>query len=68
MSDVSEEMRMTQRDETKTQTKRIDVKLLNDDARAFETFKKTLEDKTGFENLNNTDVIKWLIKNNTLGE
>lgn len=48
--------------------KRIDVKLLNDDARAFEAFKRVLEEKTGFENLNNTDVIKWLIKNNTLGE
>ena len=59
---------MTRQDETKTQPKRIDVKLLNDDARAFEAFKKILEDKTGFENLNNTDVIKWLIKNNTLGE
>ena len=68
MSDVPEEMRMTRQEETKTQTKRIDVKLLNDDARTFETFKKILEEKTGFENLNNTDVIKWLIKNNTLGE
>ena len=52
----------------KSTLKRIDVKLLNDDARAFEAFKRVLEDTTGFENLNNTDVIKWLIKNNTLGE
>lgn len=59
---------MTQQEEAKTQTKRIDVKLLNDDARTFEAFKRVLEDKTGFDNLNNTDVIKWLIKNNTLGE
>jgi len=54
--------------EPKSTLKRIDVKLLNDDARAFEVFKKTLEEKTGFDSLNNTDVIKWLIKHNTLGE
>lgn len=61
-------MRMTRQEEAKTQTKRIDVKLLNDDARTFEAFKRVLEEKTGFDNLNNTDVIKWLIKNNNLGE
>ena len=55
-------------DQNKSTLKRIDVKLLNDDARAFEAFKRVLKDTTGFENLNNTDVIKWLIKNNTLGE
>ncbi len=59
---------MTQQEEAKTPTKRIDVKLLNDDARTFEAFKRMLEETTGFDNLNNTDVIKWLIKNNTLGE
>ncbi len=59
---------MTRQEEVKTQTKRIDVKLLNDDARTFEAFKRVLEEKTGFDNLNNTDVIKWLIKNNNLGE
>lgn len=59
---------MTRQEEAKTQTKRIDVKLLNDDARTFEAFKRVLEEKTGFDNLNNTDVIKWLIKNNNLGE
>jgi hypothetical protein len=55
-------------DQSKSTLKRIDVKLLNDDARTFEKFKKILEEKTGFENLKNTDVIKWLIKNSTLGE
>ena len=59
---------MTRQEEVKTPTKRIDVKLLNDDARTFEAFKRMLEVTTGFDNLNNTDVIKWLIKNNTLGE
>ncbi len=59
---------MTRQEEAKTPTKRIDVKLLNDDARTFEAFKRMLEETTGFDNLNNTDVIKWLIKNNTLGE
>ncbi|MEL0014482.1 MAG: hypothetical protein VW715_04670 [Rhodospirillales bacterium] len=59
---------MTRQEEVKTPTKRIDVKLLNDDARTFEAFKRMLEETTGFDNLNNTDVIKWLIKNNTLGE
>ena len=54
--------------EPKSTLKRIDVKLLNDDARAFESFKKALEEKTGFDSLNNTDVIQWLIKHNTLGE
>ena len=56
------------RDENKSTLKQIDVRLLNDDARTFEKFKKTLEEKIGLDSLNNTDVIKWLIKNNTLGE
>jgi hypothetical protein len=51
-----------------TTLKRIDVKLLNDDAEVFEEFKKTLEEKTGFSGLTNTAVIKWLINNNTLVE
>jgi len=55
-------------DPPKTNLKQIDVRLLNDDARAFEKFKRTLEEKIGLDSLNNTDVIKWLIKNNTLGE
>lgn len=58
---------MTQ-DKTKSILKQIDVRLLKDDARTFERFKKALEDKIGIDNLNNTDVVKWLIKNNTLGE
>lgn len=58
---------MTQ-DKTKSTLKQIDVRLLKDDARTFERFKKALEDKIGIDNLNNTDVVKWLIKNNTLGE
>lgn len=48
--------------------RRIDVKLLNDDADIFETFKKLLEEKTGFTGLTNTAVIKWLINNNSLSE
>lgn len=56
------------REETKSTLKQIDVRLLNDDARNFEKFKRTLEEKIGLDSLNNTDVIKWLIKNNTLGE
>jgi hypothetical protein len=55
-------------DKTKSTLKQIDVRLLKDDARTFERFKKALEDKIGIDNLNNTDVVKWLIKNNTLGE
>ena len=51
-----------------TTPKKIEMKLLDDDARVFYTFKKALEEKTGFDNLNNTDVIKWLIKNTNLGE
>jgi|TARA_B110000285_G_C14843797_1_gene476597 hypothetical protein len=58
---------MTQ-DENKTILKQIDVRLLKEDARTFERFKKALEDKIGIDNLNNTDVIKWLINHNTLGE
>jgi len=56
------------REEPKSTLKQIDVRLLNDDARNFEKFKRTLEEKIGLDSLNNTDVIKWLIKKNTLGE
>lgn len=48
--------------------KRINVNLLNDEAEAFEKFKRALEAQLGISGLHYTAVIRWLINNTDLVE